>query len=75
MILGPVIVGLLCVVGSREMDTPEAMILGALCVAPRETLSEAQLQRITNLSDQELSAALDRLQHRVKRGSGRVTLR
>ncbi|MDP9766164.1 hypothetical protein [Deinococcus enclensis] len=57
------------------MDDAEALILGALCVAPGETLTEAQLQRSTGLSEQELAIALNPLQDRGHCSNGRVTLR
>lgn len=52
VILGPLIVWRLFWVSTQKMDDAEALILGALCVAPGETLTEAQLQRITELSEQ-----------------------
>lgn len=73
--LGPLIVWQLFWISTRKMDNAEALILGALCVAPGETLTEIQLQRSTGLSKQELAIALNRMQDRVHCSNGRVTLR
>lgn len=75
VILGPLILWQWLRAGRQKISDAEAMILGALCVALGETLTEAQLQRFTDLSDQDLTLALDRLQDRVRRSNGRVTLR
>lgn len=73
--LGPLIVWRLYWAHTRHLGDPEALVLGALCVAPKETLTEAQLQRITDLSEPELAAALDHLRDRLQRTGDQVTLR
>lgn len=73
--LGPLILWRLCWASARRPADAEALILGALCVAPWETLTEVQLQHITGLSEPELAAALDRLQGRIRCVHGQVMLR
>ena len=73
--LGPLILWRLGWASARRPSDAEALILGALCMAPWETLTESQLQRITGLSEPELAAALDGLQDRIRRTHGQVVLR
>jgi len=73
--IGPLIVWGVFWATTRKMDDAESLILRALGSAPGETLTEAQLQQCTGLSEQELAAALNRLQGRIRRVDGRVTLR
>lgn len=73
--LGPLILWGVFWATTRTMVDAEALILSALSGAPGETLTEAQLQRSTGLSEQELAITLNRMQDRLLCANGRVTPR
>lgn len=57
----------------RPLSHAEALVLGALRVAPAQTVTH--LQDCTGLTDQQLAVTLERLQDRLRRTDDRVTLR
>lgn len=73
--LGPLLIWGVFWMTTRTMVDAEALILDALCGAPGETLTEAQLQRSTGLSEQELAITLNRMQDRLHCSDGHVTPR
>ncbi len=75
VLLGPLLFWIALGLAPRRMTDAEAMVIGALCVAPEQTLTIADLRRCTGLTDQQLTVTLDRLQDRLQRSPGRVTLR
>lgn len=73
--LGLVLLWIACGLAPRRMTDAEAMVRGALCVAPAQALTDADLRRCTGLTDRQLTVTHDRLQDRLQRSPGCIALR